>query len=122
MKYNKIQIAVITGIVLSLFLMIGCEDADTASVLVITPSSSEVSGIGATVMLKAGMGDALSVSNRSNQMILPLSWSVSNPSLGGIMSSRGYSAVYESRGKVGQNVVFVKDNYGREGLAVINQK
>ena len=39
------------------------------------------------------------------------------------MSSAGYSAVYESHtGGLGQNVVAVKDQIGRAGIAVINHR
>jgi len=112
---------VTAGAVAALACASGCEDADTGSSLSIDPASTDLTGSGATVVLTAQADTGLSVSNRSSQLILPLTWSVSNPALGRILSSRGYIAVYESNGKVGQNVVFCEDAYGREGLAVINQ-
>lgn len=118
-KANWVVIA-ITAVLLA-FLAAGCEDADTGSAMAIDPATSDLSGSGATVVLTAKSLVAVTASNRSDQIILPVTWSVSNPSLGGIMSSRGYTAVYESNGRPGQNVVFAEDAYGREALAVINQ-
>jgi hypothetical protein len=100
----------------------GCEDAETSSALSVTPASSELIGRGATVVLTASMPGDIAPTNTSEEVILPLEWSVSNPSLGGIMRSAGHTAVYESNGTVGQNVVIAKDLFGREGLAAINQR
>ena len=101
----------------------GCEDAETKSGLSVDPPSSDLIGRGATVVLTASMpGDIAVTTNINQEVILPLQWSVSNPSLGGIMRSAGYSAVYESNGAIGQNVIIVKDGYGREGLASVNQR
>ena len=103
----------------------GCEDASTGDALQVDPAENTLVGRGATVLLTASMADegvnALSASNRSEMVILPLEWSVRNGGLGEIMESAGYTAVYRSSGNIGQNVVFCRDPYGREGLAVINQ-
>ena len=98
-----------------LALMPGCDDAEKGNALSIDPASSDVSGRGATLLLTA------MVAVEDEEVILPLAWSVQNPSLGGILSSAGMTAVYRSSGAIGQNVVFCKDRFGREGLAVINQ-
>lgn len=101
----------------------GCEDAETRSGLTVDPPSSELIGRGATVVLTVSMpGDVAVTTNINQEVILPLRWSVSNPSLGGMMRSAGYSAVYESNGTIGQNVIMVTDGYGREGLAAVNQR
>jgi hypothetical protein len=106
-----------------LVIMTGCEDAETGSALSVTPSEVNVTGVGATSYFTvAARVDAGEATNRNEEIIYPLVWSVSNPTLGGMMSSAGDSAVYESNGRKGQNVVFVKDGFGREGLAVINQR
>jgi hypothetical protein len=93
-----------------------------------------VRGEGATVFLTAFDPDQSVYAKSSDdssvvetnamgaQIMLPLAWRVTNPDLGGILSSGGYSAVYESRGVIGQNVVIVEDRFGREGVAVINQR
>ena len=111
------------GTVLLMLLVTGCEDAETGSALTVTPSEVNVTGVGATSYFTAAARvDAGEATNRNEEIIYPLVWSVSNPTLGGLMSSAGDSAVYESNGRKGQNVVFVKDGFGREGLAVINQR
>lgn len=100
----------------------GCDDAETGSALIVTPEDSEVAGNGSTVFLTAALASDDDPTNRNEEIIYPLEWSVRNPTLGGIMNSSGNSAVYESNGARGQNVVFAKDQFGREGLAVINQR
>lgn len=97
--------------------MTGCEDAETASAaLSLSPPDAELTGRGATQVFTA------SVTVEEEDVYLPLQWSVSNPSLGGILSSSGMSAVYESNGTIGQNVVICRDALGREGLAAVNQR
>jgi hypothetical protein len=94
----------------------GCEDAETGSGLTLDPPSADLTGQGATVSLTASMPE------EGEEVILPLTWSVSNPSMGGILRSAGYTAVYESNGRIGQNVVICRDGLGREGLASVNQR
>lgn len=115
---------VMTGLLVAALglLASGCEDAETGSALTVSPSDSEIAGVGATVFLTAARPEDEDPTNRNEEVIYPLTWSVSNPSLGGILSSSGNSAVYESNGTRGQNVVFARDQFGREGLAVINQQ
>jgi hypothetical protein len=55
-------------------------------------------------------------------LFLPLEWSVSDPSLGTIISSAGFSAVYRSTGKVGDNVVTVRDQGDAAGTTVVVQR
>jgi hypothetical protein len=113
----------ICSVLLLLAQVTGCEDAETGSALSVTPSEAGLTGVGATSYFTAAARvEAGEATNRNEEIIYPLVWSVSNPALGGMMSSAGDSAVYESNGKKGQNVVFVKDQFGREGLAVINQR
>lgn len=112
----------------------GCENAETDTALAVDPPSSVVRGEGATVFLTAFDPDqsvyvkssddssVVETNAMGAQIMLPLAWRVTNPDLGGILSSGGYSAVYESRGVIGQNVVIVEDRFGREGVAVINQR
>ncbi len=92
----------------------GCEDRDTASNITLTPQDSTVTGVGATVVLVAA--------DPEGSLVMPLMWSVSNPTLGGILSASGSSAVYESNGARGQNTVRVIDQTDKEGVAVISQR
>jgi len=57
-----------------------------------------------------------------SELALPLEWSVSDPSLGSIREASGDRAVYARTGKKGMQIVRVKDQYGAEGFAVVNQK
>ena len=123
----------------------GCDRAETDTALAVDPARSTISGTGATVFLtafdpdqgvytyspepseyraaKASWDSEASQTNALNsQLILPLKWQVSNPSLGRIARSAGYSAVYESFGGRGQNYVTVEDQVGREGIAVVNHR
>lgn len=92
----------------------GCEDRDTGANIVITPQSSTITGVGTTVVLVAA--------DPNTDLVMPLMWSVSNPSIGGILSASGNSAVYESNGTRGQNTVTVTDSTDREGVAAISQQ
>lgn len=121
----------------------GCgDDVETDTALAIDPAKSEITGQGTTVFMtvwdpdsavyetipsqraKSGSQDSATTltNGLSSQIMLPLEWSVSNPSLGRIYMCRGYSAVYESLGGRGQNIVVVTDAAGREGLAVVEQR
>ena len=124
----------------------GCGDeVQTYTALAITPAKTEIMGTGTTVFLtafdpdqgvyeyspvyvdsqdvKASQDSDVPVSsNLVSQMFLPLEWGVSDPSLGHILSSAGYSAVYESYGGRGQNIVTVHDQVARTGLAVVNHR
>lgn len=131
------------------WLAAGCgEDARTDVALAVNPVSADVYGKGATVVLTAfdpdaGVYDyspypddyeeshAAKASQDSNtnpntnlaaQIFLPLEWSVGAPHLGRILSSAGYTAIYEGYGGRGQNVVTVCDQAGRAGVAVVNHR
>ena len=103
-------------------LLCGCDDADVTSVITVTPDSVELAR-GEAVLLTAHLPEGRGADGAEEDAIyLPLVWSVNNPELGVIVASSGYDAVYASLGRSGQNVVFVKDQRRREGLAVINQR
>lgn len=125
MKTKWIQaIVAVAAVAVAGGLMAGCDDAETDSALQIVPANSVITGQGTTLFLTASDPDAVdaSATNLNDMAILPLQWSVSNPTLGRILSSAGYNAVYESHGGRGQNIVIVTDRFGREGLAVVNHR
>ena len=96
----------------------GCETTtsqDTALTVSASPSG-ELTGVGATATLTAGTGSTNTV------LQLPLIWTVSDSNLGVVKSSAGLTAVYESKGPVGNNVVTVRDQGEAEGIVVINQR
>lgn len=127
----------------------GCgEDAETDVALAINPASADVYDKGGTVVLTvfdpdAGVydyspqpvgyeetkvakaaqdSDTTPATNLVSQIFLPLEWSVGSPHLGRILASAGYTAIYESFGGKGQNVVTVSDQAGRAGVAVVNHR
>ena len=55
-------------------------------------------------------------------LVLPLTWTVGDGSLGAIKSSLGLSAVYESTGKLGNNTVIVRDQTYAEGVVSVTQQ
>ena len=130
MKTNWIM-TIGAGVVIAglLGLGVGCgDDVETGTGLNVTPASSTVYADGATVLLTACTGDCdgtsnvATATNLEEKLLLPLEWSVVNPALGRIMAVAGYSAVYESYGPRGQNYIIVRDQGGREGLAVVEQR
>lgn len=95
----------------------GCESAGGTSGVGISPSSYTLGGSSSNasaVVFTAQVSDTLA---------LPLSWRVSNSSLGTIISASGSNATYKANaGRTGDNVVTVSDQYGNEGSAVVTQQ
>jgi hypothetical protein len=61
-----------------------------------------------------------SVATTNTSLFFPLKWSVSDPSLGAILSSEGSSAIYQSYAhRVGVNVVYCRDQSERVGSAAV---
>ena len=110
-KYSLVLIAalpVLVGIIL------GCESTSSGDLAIqVEPSSTEIAGQG-TVFFTA-------VVDTNQNLVLPLEWSVDEPVLGRISESAGLSAVYVSSGAVGASAITVRDQSGRDGLAVVNQ-
>ena len=145
---TRIWAAGLLGILMAVF-GAGCgEDAETDVALGINPASADVYAKGGTVVLTvfdpdAGVYDSSPEpagseeiqpakasqdantnpnTNLVSQIFLPLEWSVGSPQLGRILASAGYTAIYESFGGQGQNVVTVFDRAGRAGVAVVNHR
>lgn len=144
----RIGAAGLLGILMAVF-GAGCgEDAETDVALAINPASADVYEKGGTVVLTVFDPDAgvygyspypddyeeiqpAKASQDANtnpntnlvsQIFLPLEWTVGSPHLGRILVSAGYTAIYESFGGKGQNVVTVFDRAGRAGVAVVNHR
>lgn len=105
---------VMAGCLAALVLIPACEDADGTTALTVTPSRAE---------LRAGTNSVVFTveSNNLRELSLPLEWSVDNPGRGEIFGSGGYSAVYRVRSGNGVNIVRVRDQYGAEGIATVEQ-
>jgi hypothetical protein len=63
-----------------------------------------------------------SAADTNNVLNLPLQWSVADATLGRIQAEAGVTAVYLSTGKIGNNVVTVRDQSGVEGVAAVSQQ
>jgi hypothetical protein len=100
------------------WLMTGCESAEGTDGINISPSSVTVGGastnVSPVVVFTASVKGALA---------LPLSWRVSNSTLGTIVSQSGSNATYRANeGRKGDNVITASDQYGNEGSAVVMQE
>lgn len=94
----------------------GCETAEGLEGVNVTPSHVTLPEATNTVTFTVVV-----TSNSTKQFTLPLTWSVTDPSLGTIVQSSGYTALYERTDKNGQNTVVVRDPYGSEGYAIVEQ-
>jgi len=63
----------------------------------------------------------ISVVSATREIVLPLEWSVSNPEIGSITSTSGYSAVYTRNASNGINNITVFDQSGTKGEATVDQ-
>ena len=116
----------------------GCDEAEGLELIVITPSSTEMTTRDSTVWLTATLpgstttttsdetngtsevsfGDSVS---EADSLHLPLEWEVANASLGQILGSGGLSALYVRSSSLGENTITVRDQYDNEGFATIRQ-
>jgi hypothetical protein len=105
------------GVVLVGMALVGCENASTTDTVVmnVTSTSTQLSGAGATATLTA------SLASTNAFLALPLTWTVADTTLGHIRGSSGVTAVYESTGKKGNNIVSVTDMGQAEGIISITQ-
>jgi hypothetical protein len=93
----------------------GCESASGTSGINISPASAVLGG-------SASNGHAVVFTASASGLALPLEWSVGNSSLGSIISVAGSNATYKANSAKGDNIVYVKDQYGNEGSAVVTQE
>jgi hypothetical protein len=89
----------------------GCEEAKGLRGLRIDPSNVTVTPSSNTVVF--------TVTGVTNLLALPLAWSVTDPSVGTIIANSGYTALYRSSRRSGQNIVTARDQYGNEGHATV---
>lgn len=93
----------------------GCESAEGLEGLTIDPSYVELGpGSNAVVFTVASV-----TNSTARDLDLPIAWSVSNPSLGNIVSSSGYTARYSGGRGGGVNTVTARNQYGDEGRATV---
>ncbi len=137
-----IILVVATGV---LSTITGCDSADTNSKeIIIAPAVANLSsgrGAGVVFAVDNAIGGTFTTSTSTstngntsststtatststNQTLFyPLEWSVSTPSLGTIRSASGNTAVYESLGGEGNNIITVRDQDDNKGQAVVVQR
>lgn len=104
------------GLLLALGLA-GCEpdDDDVLGELEVTPANTDLTGVTKGIVLTAVVGD------NADPSIYPLEWSVAYPFVGHVVAQSAASAAYlHTSPRAGENVITVRDQLGREGIAVVN--
>ena len=91
----------------------GCDDITTGS-LIINPSHATLTISSNSVVLTVS-------SNGVGALSLPITWEVSDDTLGEISSQSGYSALYKRFASDGVNSITATDQFGSEGYASIEQ-
>ena len=113
----------ITAVLVVAAVLMGCETAERRRSLEVTPAVADVSRAGDRVVLTASVPaqvDGDGFTNQVSELLYPLEWTVSEPANGRIISTAGDTAVYYADIGDGRNVVTVRDQAHREGLANIN--
>jgi len=103
-------------------LFAGCEDGSGTVALLLTPSSTTLSGRTNTVTFTVGGGTNSTADSGLRALSLPLEWWVDNPALGRIIAAGGTQATYTRTSQGGINVVRVRDQYDAEGYATVHQR
>ena len=92
----------------------GCERANGLAGLIIVPANVTLTPSTNTVVFTA--------TGITNELALPLAWSVTDAALGAIIGTSGYTATYRAtEGALGDNTVIVIDQFENEGLAIVRQ-
>lgn len=113
---------VVLGFCLIMLVFAGCETTGDADELTVTPRDVTVVGSSNVVTFTVA-GDTNTMSGSGlRPLSLPLEWRVSNPALGYISGSSGYSASYVRNAPNGVNTVYVRDQYGAEGHVTVSQQ
>jgi len=113
-KTRQQVLAVVLGVLAAWVLVTGCESTSgTDTIITVTPATADANRAGATIVFTASRG--------TNDMVLPLLWTVDHPELGRILSSVGVTAIYESSGVRGTSTITVRDQTTAEGMAIVFQ-
>lgn len=100
----------------------GCETGSGTDFLNVSPSSVNTSNKSEVITFTVAASTNDATESGLKTLSLPLTWSVSNPLLGYISESSGYSASYVRNRANGINTISVKDQYGAEGHATVDQQ
>ena len=100
----------------------GCESNDESVFgdIEVTPASTSLTGDERSVTLTADVSTG-NDGSEPEPIVYPLTWSVADSSLGTIISQAANKAVYKHTASTsGSNVIIVRDNLNREGLATVS--
>lgn len=95
----------------------GCEEATGLTDLTISPQYVQFKSFA----VSSNYVDFVASTVVSNDLALPIAWSVSKPELGYISESAGYRARYVRYQANGDNVITAIDQYGNQGSAMVKQ-
>jgi len=107
----------LAGILAGAFLAGGCERVETDRGLVVTPADARI-GWEEAVTFTAELPEG---SDEDRELLYPLEWSLSDPSLGTLRSAGGDTVVYVAGRRSGGNSILVRDQSGAKGAAAIVQ-
>jgi hypothetical protein len=99
----------------------GCETGGDKNGLSITPSSVSSSNRTEGIVFTVDSGTNTTTESGVKELSLPLTWRTTNPLLGSITSSGGYSCTYVRNSSRGVQTIIVEDQYGSQGSATVNQ-
>jgi hypothetical protein len=102
-----------------MLLCAGCEpdDDEVRGELPVTPATTTLTGDEKTVILTA---DVTVNGADPEPIVYPLEWSVGDPSIGSVAAQSANSAVYSHLSEESRaNIVTVRDQLAREGLATV---
>jgi hypothetical protein len=95
--------------------MSGCDEATGLVLLGVEPAYVDLTPGSNMVEF------VISTNSRAGNLGLPLKWLVTDPSLGRIVGSGGYSAIYIRFAPNGDNTIIARDQYDNEGFATVRQ-
>lgn len=95
--------------------MSGCDEATGLILLGIEPAYVDLTPGSNLVEF------VISTNSQGSELGLPLEWIVTDSSLGRIVGSGGYNAIYVRFGPNGVNTIIARDQYDNEGFATVRQ-
>ena len=109
------------AVIVASVVLLGCDETQEHRELTVTPNAAEISEAGDRVVLTASVPDvSAAVTNSQSGLLYPLEWWVTDSTMGRIISTTANVAVYQCDIAGGVNLVIVRDQSDREGLANIN--
>ena len=99
----------------------GCETGGGTRGLSVSPSSVNSSNRSEAITFTVGGDTNTTTESGLRELSLPLTWRITNPMLGSIAASGGYSCTYVRNSTRGVQTIMVEDQYGAQGSATVDQ-